>query len=436
MPGEHLLVIDDSPTLLKVVESALTQAGYRVDVAADGKTGLALVRGRPTVPDLILLDGVIPGSDPVEICGQFAQDAALARVPVVVMATRDDDLEARFARAPNVVDYISKPFSPDALRAVVSAVVSAYGSPSGRVRPTGAEASGPTPASRAAVSEALSLSTMTAATVSAATADVLGGFALLGDLAVVSLGEVFSMLKDRAQTGVLRVVNTSTSAQIEIAFRGGQIDLAGAAGVAEEFLLGRFAIERGDVPAAALDAVLEERRRATDKPPLFGADLVARGLLTNAQLKRIMARQTSELVYETLRWMHGYFQLRLAPEGAVDDPGPGAPPILALARGAALAIDVDRLLLEGFRRVDEWRVIGRVVEAADQVYVRDEDRIAALPGATFTREELAVLERIDGRRSVREIVRALRLGSFDVSKILFRLLRARLIRARVSPVAT
>ncbi len=361
MAGEHLLVIDDSPTLLKVVESALTQAGYRVDVAADGETGLALVRGRPTVPDLILLDGVIPGSDPVEICGQLAQDAALARVPVVVMATRDDELEARFARAPNVVDYISKPFSPDALRAVVSAVVNGSAT-----RPGGAEASGPTPASRAAVSEALSLSTASAAT--ADDAGGLAGFSLLGDLAVVSLGEVFSMLKDRAQTGVLRVVNTSTAAQIEIAFRGGQIDLAGAAGVAEEFLLGRFAVERGDVPGAALDAVLEERRRATSKPPLFGADLVTRGLLTEAQLKRIMARQTSELVYETLRWMHGYFQLRLAPEGATAGTDSG---ILALARGAALAIDVDRLLLEGFRRVDEWRVIGRVVEAADQVYVRD-----------------------------------------------------------------
>jgi hypothetical protein len=358
----------------------------------------------------------------------LAQDAALARVPVIVMATRDDELEARFARAPNVVDYISKPFSPDALRAVVSAVVSSSAARSG-----GAQAGGPTPASRAAVSEALSLSTANAAT---ADGSGLAGFALLGDLAVVSLGEVFSMLKDRAQTGVLRVVNTSTSAQIEIAFRGGQIDLAGAAGVAEEFLLGRFAVERGDVPGAALDAVLEERRRATSKPPLFGADLVARGLLTEAQLKRIMTRQTSELVYETLRWMHGYFQLRLAPEGAAAVPEPGSSQILALARGAALAIDVDRLLLEGFRRVDEWRVIGPVVEAADQVYVRDEDRIAALPGATFTREELAVLERVDGRHSVREIVRALRLGSFDVSRILFRLLRARLIRARVSPVAT
>ena len=123
MPGEHLLVIDDSPTLLKVVESTLTRAGYRVDTASDGASGLSLVRGSRTVPDLILLDGVIPGSDPAEICRELAGDDALGRVPVVVMASKGEDLEARFARAPNVVDYISKPYSPDALQAVVSHVV-------------------------------------------------------------------------------------------------------------------------------------------------------------------------------------------------------------------------------------------------------------------------------------------------------------------------
>ncbi|HVZ74621.1 MAG TPA: DUF4388 domain-containing protein [Polyangia bacterium] len=414
MAGEHLLVIDDSPTLLKVVESALTQAGYRVDVAADGKTGLALVRGTPTVPDLILLDGVIPGSDPVEICGELAGDAALARVPVVVMATPGDALEARFARAPNVVDYISKPFSPDALRAVVSQAVAGRGG------------TGPTAASEAAVAEAMSLSTGSAPRASSALAEAV---ALVGDLSVVSLGEILSMLSERQQTGVLRVVNSTTAARIEIVFQAGRIELAHAVGVAEEFLLGRFAAERGDVPAEKIDAVLEERKRAATRPPLFGADLIARGLLTEAQLKRIMTRQTSELVYETLRWMHGIFELR--PAETADESQ-----AMTLARTATLEIDVDRLLLEGYRRVDEWRVIGNVVAGADAVYVRDDDRVARLPAGTFTREELAVLEHVDGRRAVREIVRALRLGSFDVSKVLFRLLRARLIRPRVKPVAT
>jgi DNA-binding response OmpR family regulator len=430
MPGEHLLVIDDSPTLLKVVETTLTRAGYRVDVAVDGSTGLSLVRGGSTVPDLILLDGVIPGSDSVELCRVLAGDAAFARVPIVVMASRGDDLEARFAKAPNVVDYISKPFSPDALQAVVSHVVEARArAASGEAAAAPAAgvhdaATGPTDASRAAVAEAMSRSSAPEAT-----ATVLGGFALAGDLAVVSLGEVFSMLKERALTGVLRVVNTRSRAQVELVFRRGALDLAVAVGVDEEFLLGRFAVERGDVTVDALEAVLDERRRAPTKPPLFGADLVARGLLTPEQLRRAMARQTSELVYETLRWTHGFFQLRRGTDGEADAV------VLDLARGASLAINVDRLLLEGFRRVDEWRVIERVVDDFDRVFVRNETKIADLPRGTFTREELAVLELVDGRWTVREIVRALRLGSFDVSKVLFRLIRTKLIRPRVPPVA-
>jgi CheY-like chemotaxis protein len=424
MPGEHLLVIDDSPTLLKVVESTLTRAGYRVDTAADGAAGLSLVRGSRTVPDLILLDGVIPGSDPAEICRELAGDDALGRVPVVVMSSKGEDLEARFARAPNVVDYISKPFSPDALQAVVSHVVenrAARSIPEAIQREVG---TGPTPASKAAVAEALSRSTAPEATTT-----VLGGYALTGDLSVVSLGEIFSMLKERAQSGVLRVVNTATKAQVEVVFHEGRIDLAGAVGVSGEFLLGRFAVERGDVTAAALDAVLEERRRATAKPPLFGADLVARKLLTEAQLKRAMVRQTSELVYETLRWTHGFFQFKRATDA--DD----AAALVTLARGAALAVNIDRLLLEGYRRVDEWRVIERAVDSFDRVFVRDETKISAMPRGSFTREELAVLERIDGRLTVRELVRALRMGSFDVSRVLFRLLRTKLIRPRLEPVA-
>ena len=356
----------------------------------------------------------------------IAQASRANNIAASAVSKRMSDLEARFARAPNVVDYISKPFSPDALQAVVSNVVEGRAARAVQGARADEDAgSGPTRASRAAVAEALSRSSAPEAT-----ATVLGGFALAGDLAVVSLGEVFSMLKEHEQSGVLRVVNTATQAQVELVFHEGRIDFAGAVGVAEEFLLGRFAVARGDVTAAALDAVLEERGRAKTKPPLFGADLVARGLLTEAQLARAMVRQTSELVYETLRWTHGFFQLKRATDA--DD----AASLVTLARGAALAINVDRLLLEGYRRVDEWRVIERVVDSFDRVFVRDESKITALPRGTFTREELAVLERVDGRLTVREIVRALRLGSFDVSKVLFRLLRTKLIRERVEPVAS
>jgi len=86
----------------------------------------------------------------------------------------------------------------------------------------------------------------------------------------------------------------------------------------------------------------------TTKPPLFGADLIARGLITPDALGRSITRQTNELCYEALRWRTGFFQFRRTAE---------LPPI---ARQAALQINVDRMLLEGYRRVDEWRATMQV----------------------------------------------------------------------------
>jgi hypothetical protein len=93
------------------------------------------------------------------------------------------------------------------------------------------------------------------------------------------------------------------------------------------------------------------------------------------------------------------------------------------------------MLLEGYRRVDEWRIIEREIASFDDVFVRNDDKISATPRGTFTREELAVLEQTDGRQTLRDIVRKLRMGSFDVSKMFFRLRRARLVRRRVPPTA-
>ena len=271
---------------------------------------------------------------------------------------------------------------------------------------------------RAAVEEALSRSADTA--VAEARAFAAMGQALAGDLDAISMSEILEMLSEQGQNGILRVVNTETNARIEIYFRSGHVDFAAAVGVADEFLLGRFVVDDGDLAPEQLDQVLADRARSTAAVPLFGADLIARGLITRDALMRAMVRQTSELAYEALRWRAGFFQFRRTEE------------LSLLARDAALQINVDRMLLEGYRRVDEWRIIEREISNFDEVFVRNDDKIGDTPRGTFTRDELAVLEQVDGRQSVRDVVRKLRMGSFDVSKMFFRLRRARLIRRRVA----
>src|SRR4029077_18220564 len=313
MPG-HVLVIDDSPTVLKVIEIALLEAGYRVSTAPDDDAALALVRETRTVPDLILLDGLIPDRDAAEICQRFAADTTLAQVPVIVMAARGqtDDLEARFAKAHNVVDTISKPFSPEALQAVVSHVVDRRTLEArGAIDdgdPTGGGSAGASV--RAAVDEALSQSA-DSSTVAEARAFAAFGQALAGDLHAIAMSEILELLAGEARSGILRVVNTEMNARVELYFRGGKIDFAAAVGVAEEFLFGRFVVDDGELPRDRLTEVLAARARATGPLPRFGSDLVARGLITADARLRAITRQTSELAYETLRWQTGFFQFRL-----------------------------------------------------------------------------------------------------------------------------
>jgi DNA-binding response OmpR family regulator len=473
MPGEHLLVIDDSPTVLKVIETTLTKAGYFVDTAPGGVEGLSQARDTGgTTPALILLDCGIPNLDGVAFCRQLAEDRRTARVPVVLMAPKGEDLEERFARATNVVDYITKPFSPEALQAVVSHVVGGRGgAPSVAPSPTPSPPAGfsaPSQLARAAVSDALSQSVQ-ASTVARETrwellrraiserladyqrasgakdlASLVNGAlddrtwelllpaygqgtvtdtdTLSGELGPLSVSEVLLILQEQGQTGCLRAQRPG--ARVEIFFRNGQIDFAGAVGVAEEFLLGRFAVAAGDITVETLNLVLADRARAPGTPRLFGAELVTRGLLSETQLRQAMTRQTSELVYEVLRWTTGRFGFQRMIE------------LPELARSAGLAIAVDAMLLEGFRRIDEWRIIQREIDSFDLVFVRNEAKVADMARGKLTRDEIAVLEAVNSRNAVRDIIRELRMGSFDVSKILFRLLRTRLIRRRVAPIAT
>jgi hypothetical protein len=137
----------------------------------------------------------------------------------------------------------------------------------------------------------------------------------------------------------------------------------------------------------------------------------------------VLTRQSSELVYEILRWRFGTFRFAAGKE------------LPAIAVEAQLELDVEAILMEGFRRVDEWHLIERAIDDFDLVFLRNEDAVAQMGRGRLTREELAILELVNGKNSVKDIIRKSRMGSFEVSKMLYRLLSIKLIRRRVMPVA-
>jgi Response regulators consisting of a CheY-like receiver domain and a winged-helix DNA-binding domain len=408
MSGETILVVDDSPTICKLVELSLTKAGYRVETSRTGEGGIEAAQAHP--PDLILLDFLLPDLKGDDVCRAISGNVTLAQVPVIVMSAKGEDIGECFAVMSNVMNIISKPFSPEALLAVVSHTLDKAGK-----KPA-------SPGTKAGSDSRIDL----AALIPGEAKDESPGHeppdfgaALAGDLAVVSIADVLLLLQDRGYTGTVSL--SHGRARMDIHLGQGRVDFAGAQGVADEFLLGRFLVSGGHLSQETLAQVIEERRREGNTK-LLGAYLCARGLLAPTGLRKAMAKQTAALVFESLRWGSGRFTFR--PLGELP----------AHVREAALSLPVDGLILEGLRRVEEWRVIEQEIGDFDLTFVRNEDKLASFGRGQLLREEAAIADLVNGRNTVRDVIQISKMGSYDVTQVLFRLLRSKLIRRRVAPM--
>ena len=113
-----ILVVDDESKIVDLARDYLEHAGFAVLTAADGRTGLALVRSRP--PDLLVLDLGIPEPDGLDVIRAIRRESNL---PIVVLTARDDELDKLIGLELGADDYITKPFSPRELVARVKAVL-------------------------------------------------------------------------------------------------------------------------------------------------------------------------------------------------------------------------------------------------------------------------------------------------------------------------
>jgi hypothetical protein len=233
-----------------------------------------------------------------------------------------------------------------------------------------------------------------------------------GDIGAVALAEIMQILQMQRQTGVLRVINNRTT--VAIAIRQGLIDLVQSRGASDEFRLGRYFIERGLVSRDQIEAVL--KARTTQE--LTGEALVTAGLVTRDDVTDALARQSSELTYDVLRWSFGRFAFTREAFSAE-------------AEAARLGLGISGLVLEGFRRVDEWRLMEGTINF-DQVVVVDQVMLDGVGSGKLTRSEQLVLGAVDGARTVSEVVKESAVGSFDALKIIYQFLQSRVLRTRAA----
>lgn len=116
--NERILIIEDDPAILKVLQRGLNYEGYLVDIATDGWSGLNLASERH--PDLVILDWMLPGPDGLEVCRRLR---ALGNLPILMLTAKDAVQNRVQGLDAGADDYLVKPFSLDELLARIRALL-------------------------------------------------------------------------------------------------------------------------------------------------------------------------------------------------------------------------------------------------------------------------------------------------------------------------
>jgi two-component system, OmpR family, alkaline phosphatase synthesis response regulator PhoP len=121
MARTRILVVDDEPDILELVQYNLSKAQYDVVGIASGEEALA--QARTTPPDLIVLDLMLPGMDGLEVCKALKRDTRTAVIPIIILTARGEEADIVAGLELGADDYLTKPFSPRVLLARIRAVL-------------------------------------------------------------------------------------------------------------------------------------------------------------------------------------------------------------------------------------------------------------------------------------------------------------------------
>lgn len=226
---------------------------------------------------------------------------------------------------------------------------------------------------------------------------------LIGTIGAFSLADLLGTLSMGQKSGVL--LFQLGEIWKEIFFRRGEIVFARTND--PQYRLGNLLIRRGILTAPSLEQILREQVSTGGR---LGGILVKKGILTSPALFDMVRYQVEEIIYSIFAMDTGLFLFfdGIEPEEDLEQ----------------FSLNTQNILMEGYRRFDEWGVIRQKIPHDQVILIR---KVAELLGTPETSAEPIVFRLIDGKRTVRQIVKDSGLGEFDVYRALYDLLRKQAI---------
>ena len=119
--AREVLVVEDEPDIRRLVVLHLEREGFRCRTATTGSDALREVKA--AVPDLVVLDLMLPEVDGLEVCRRLRRDTSTAAIPIIMLTAKSDEVDRIVGLEIGADDYVGKPFSPKELVARVRAVL-------------------------------------------------------------------------------------------------------------------------------------------------------------------------------------------------------------------------------------------------------------------------------------------------------------------------
>ena len=127
MTGNSILVVEDEPDIRELLKYTLGRVGFGVQLAADAEEALQLLTGK--LPDLVLIDWMLPGLSGVDLARRLRRDDVTAKIPLIMLTARGDEDDKLRSFDSGIDDYVTKPFSSKELVARIKALLRRSGAP-------------------------------------------------------------------------------------------------------------------------------------------------------------------------------------------------------------------------------------------------------------------------------------------------------------------
>ena len=217
-----------------------------------------------------------------------------------------------------------------------------------------------------------------------------------GSLAERDVPELVQVVHERRWTGALTLTHMGVGKSIQV--QDGRLVFASSTSPDER--LGELLLRRGKISLSQFT----EAGTAVKPGKRLGTVLVERGLLSPKELVKAVMDHTQEVIYGAFLWIEGHYRMQ---EGA------------ASSEAITLKISTPEIILEGIRRIEAWSRIQRGVGGPQALYVRADRYDEALRGLVIPPDKSAILNKLEGTRSVDAICKDSTLASFEVCRTLW-----------------